>query len=53
MTGAKSVEGSEVKIMTKDGKVMVGNDKGWATVIKADIKASNGAIHWIDTVIMP
>jgi uncharacterized surface protein with fasciclin (FAS1) repeats len=53
MTGAKSVEGSEVKIMTKDGKVMVGNDKGWATVIKADIKASNGTIHWIDTVIMP
>ncbi len=53
MTSAKSVEGEEIKIMTKDGKVMVGNDKAWATVIKPDIKASNGTIHWIDTVLMP
>src|SRR5580704_1631840 len=48
MTSAKSVEGEDIKIMTKDGKVMVGNDKAWATVIKPDIKASNGTIHWVD-----
>ena len=53
MTSAKSVEGEDIKIMVKDGKVMVGNDKGWATVTKPDIKTSNGTIHWIDTVIMP
>ncbi|MGN6369143.1 MAG: fasciclin domain-containing protein [Phycisphaerae bacterium] len=53
MSSAKTVEGDELKIMTKDGKVMVGNEKGWATVIKPDIKCSNGVIHWIDTVVMP
>jgi len=53
MTSAKTVEGDELKIMIKDGKVMVGNDKGWATVTKTDIKATNGTIHWIDTVLMP
>jgi len=53
MTSAKTVEGDSFKIMTKDGKVMLGNDKAWATVIKADIKCANGTIHWIDTVLMP
>lgn len=53
MASAKSVQGGAIKIMTKDGKVMVGNDKAWATVIKPDIKASNGTIHWVDTVMMP
>lgn len=53
MTSAKSVEGGELKIAAKDGKVMVGNDKAMATVIKPDIKCSNGTIHWIDTVLMP
>ncbi len=43
-----TVEGSMVSIDATDG-VMVDN----ATVIKADIKASNGVIHVIDTVIMP
>ena len=33
----------------KDGKVMIGG----ATVTKADISASNGAIHVIDTVLLP
>jgi uncharacterized surface protein with fasciclin (FAS1) repeats len=49
MTDAATVEGSKVKISAKDGKVMVGA----ATVVKADIEASNGVIHVIDTVIMP
>lgn len=44
----KTVEGSEVTLATKGG-VMV--DK--AKVVKADVMASNGVIHAIDTVIMP
>ena len=45
---AATVEGSEVTIMTEGG-VMV-ND---ANVVTADIEASNGVIHAIDTVLMP
>jgi uncharacterized surface protein with fasciclin (FAS1) repeats len=49
MKSAKTVNGQEVTIMANDGKVMV-ND---ATVVKADVMASNGVIHVIDTVLMP
>lgn len=49
LTGAKTVQGSEVKIEVKDGVVMINNAK----VIKTDIKTSNGVIHVIDTVILP
>ncbi len=53
MTSAKTVEGDTLSIMMKDGKVMLGNDKAMATVIKPDIKCTNGTIHWVDTVLMP
>lgn len=46
---AKTVNGKELMIKTSGGKVMVNN----ATVTKADIKASNGVIHVIDTVLLP
>lgn len=46
---AKTVNGQDVTISVKDGKVMVDN----ATVTKADIEASNGVIHVIDSVILP
>lgn len=49
LSSAKTVEGSDVKITVKDGTVLVNNAK----VIKTDIKASNGIIHVIDTVILP
>ena len=49
LTEAKTVEGQTVKISVHDGKVMI-ND---ATVVKADIAASNGVIHVIDTVLIP
>ena len=49
LTEAKTVEGSDVKIKVKDGKVMINN----AEVIKADVKASNGVIHVIDSVLLP
>jgi uncharacterized surface protein with fasciclin (FAS1) repeats len=45
---AKTVEGQLVKIDTSHG-VMINNAK----VIKADVEASNGVIHVIDTVILP
>jgi uncharacterized surface protein with fasciclin (FAS1) repeats len=46
---AKAVSGDTITIKVKDGKVHV-ND---ANVTRADIKASNGVIHVIDTVIVP
>ena len=49
MDKAKTVNGKELKLKAADGKVMV--DK--ATVTTADIEASNGVIHVIDTVLMP
>jgi PGF-CTERM protein len=45
----KTVEGSDVKIAISPAGVMVNNAK----VIQPDIKASNGVIHAIDTVILP
>jgi len=45
---ATTVNGANITIMTEDG-VMV-ND---ANVIAADIEASNGVIHVIDTVLIP
>ena len=49
LSKAKTVEGSEVKIAVAGGKVTVDNAK----VVKADIPASNGVIHVIDSVILP
>jgi uncharacterized surface protein with fasciclin (FAS1) repeats len=49
MKSAKTVNGQEVTISTSGGKVMVNE----ATVVKADVMASNGVIHVIDTVLMP
>jgi uncharacterized surface protein with fasciclin (FAS1) repeats len=45
----KTVEGNTVALKTMGRSVMVNNAK----VIKADIPASNGVIHVIDTVILP
>ena len=46
---AKTVEGETIAIKTMNGSVMINN----ARVTKADIVASNGVIHVIDTVILP
>jgi uncharacterized surface protein with fasciclin (FAS1) repeats len=46
---ARTVNGQSVAIKVVDGKVMVDN----ATVVQADVAASNGVIHVIDTVLMP
>ena len=49
LTGASSVQGQQIDIAIKGGKVFVDN----ASVVKTDIECSNGVIHVIDTVIMP
>jgi uncharacterized surface protein with fasciclin (FAS1) repeats len=46
---AETVNGAEISISVVDGNVMV-ND---ATVTTADVMASNGIIHVIDTVLLP
>jgi uncharacterized surface protein with fasciclin (FAS1) repeats len=46
----KTVEGQSLSVVRKDGAVVV-NDT--AEVVSADVKASNGVIHAIDTVLMP
>ncbi|WP_094671664.1 fasciclin domain-containing protein [Hydrocoleum sp. CS-953] len=45
----KTVEGSKVNVKVSDAGVKVGKAK----VVKADVPASNGVIHVIDTVILP
>ncbi len=46
---AETLSGKVVKIKVSDGSVMINN----ATVTTADVKASNGVIHIIDTVLIP
>jgi uncharacterized surface protein with fasciclin (FAS1) repeats len=49
LSEAKSVEGSEIQITSGPSGVMVDGAK----VIKADVEASNGLIHVVDSVILP
>jgi len=46
---AKTLEGKAVSIRVSGGKVIVGG----ATVVKANVMASNGVIHVIDKVLIP
>jgi uncharacterized surface protein with fasciclin (FAS1) repeats len=49
-----TVQGGKIDLMLKDGKVMLKDaNGGMATVILADVAASNGVIHAIDNVVMP
>jgi uncharacterized surface protein with fasciclin (FAS1) repeats len=49
LTEAGTVNGANVSISTAYGKVKVDG----ATVVQADVMASNGVIHVIDQVILP
>jgi len=49
MTKARTASGKDVSIMMMGDQVMIGN----AHIIKADVMASNGIVHVIDTVLMP
>ena len=46
---ATTLNNSDLKIITKNGTVMINN----ADVIGADVEASNGIIHVIDKVLLP
>jgi uncharacterized surface protein with fasciclin (FAS1) repeats len=49
-----TVQGGTIVLSLNDGKVMLTDGNGGtATVILADVAASNGVIHAIDTVVMP
>jgi uncharacterized surface protein with fasciclin (FAS1) repeats len=45
----KTVQGQSLSVRAEGGGVMVDN----ARVIQADVMASNGVIHVIDTVVLP
>ncbi len=49
LSGAKTLEGGLLKFYAYENQVRINN----ARVVKADIAASNGVIHVIDTVLMP
>jgi uncharacterized surface protein with fasciclin (FAS1) repeats len=49
MSSATTVGGADVRVRAQGGSVMIGN----ARVAQADVAASNGVIHVIDTVLMP
>ena len=50
LSEATTVNGAKVQIAVRDGKVVL---NGTSTVATADVMASNGVIHVIDTVILP
>jgi uncharacterized surface protein with fasciclin (FAS1) repeats len=49
LSSAKAVSGDSLAIKASGGAVMAGG----ARVVKADVAASNGVIHVIDTVMLP
>lgn len=49
MSSAQTVLGQELGISVESGSVRVGD----ATVVQADVMASNGVIHVIDSVLIP
>ena len=49
LDSAATIQGDMLMVKVKYGNVMINNAK----VIMADVKASNGVIHVIDTVLMP
>lgn len=50
----KTVSGETLTVSMMGGKVMIKDAKGGsATVTTPDIKATNGVVHSIDTVLMP
>jgi uncharacterized surface protein with fasciclin (FAS1) repeats len=49
-----TIQGGKIDLTLKDGKVILTDAKGgMSTVILADVAASNGVIHAIDSVVMP
>ncbi|MEP2281473.1 fasciclin domain-containing protein [Maribacter sp.] len=54
MFSVKTVQGGTITLSLSGDKVMLKDEKGnMATVVMADVAASNGVIHAIDAVVMP
>jgi uncharacterized surface protein with fasciclin (FAS1) repeats len=50
----KTVSGGTLTASIKDGKVILTDENGGvATVVATDLKAENGLVHVIDTVVLP
>jgi|APDOM4702015118_1054815.scaffolds.fasta_scaffold18709_2 uncharacterized surface protein with fasciclin (FAS1) repeats len=49
LTSAKTLNGASISIKVQGGSVFINNAK----VVTADVAASNGVIHVIDTVLLP
>ncbi len=50
----KTVSGGTLTASLKNGKVILTDENGGvATVVAADLKAGNGVVHVIDTVVLP
>lgn len=50
----KTLNGQEITVLQKDGKIWLKDAKGnYSEIVKTDIMGSNGVIHVIDTVVMP
>ncbi|MDO1499972.1 fasciclin domain-containing protein [Winogradskyella maritima] len=50
----KALNGQELTVMSKDGKIWLKDQNGnYSEIVATDVKASNGVIHVIDTVVMP
>ncbi|MDO9562067.1 MAG: fasciclin domain-containing protein [Bradyrhizobium sp.] len=50
----KTVEGEELTVKLKDGKVWLVDAKGGTSMVTiANVNQSNGVIHVVDTVLMP
>jgi len=50
----KTVSGGSITASLKDGKVILTDEKGGvATVVAADLNASNGVINVLDAVVLP
>ena len=49
LDSADTLAGEALSLQVEDGKLLVGG----ATVVSADVEASNGVIHVIDAVILP
>lgn len=50
----KGLNGQVLTVMSKDGKIWIKDQKGnYSEIIATDVKADNGVIHVINTVVMP
>ena len=50
----KTVEGEDLSVKLKDGKVWIVDAKGGTSMVTiANVNQSNGVIHVVDTVLMP